>query len=82
MSKSYENAQTNATTLFMSLLPLLVCINKFYLPLYQVESSFSHHKFYLPLYQVESSFSLPLCQQLTQKGIKLWREGKVFDGVD
>jgi hypothetical protein len=67
MSKSYENAQTNATTLFMSLLPLLVCINKFYLPLYHVESSFSHHKFYLPLYQVESSFSLPLCQQLTQK---------------
>jgi hypothetical protein len=51
MSKSYENAQTNATTLFMSLLPLLVCIKKFY----------------LPLYQVESSFSLPLCQQLTQK---------------
>jgi hypothetical protein len=45
MSKSYENAQTNATTLFMSLLPYL-CASKFYLPFYHVESSFS-----LPLCQ-------------------------------
>jgi hypothetical protein len=51
MRKSDENAQTNETTLFMSLLPILVCIKKNY----------------LPLYHIESSFSLPLCQQLTQK---------------
>jgi hypothetical protein len=68
MSKSYENAQTNAPTLFMSLLPLLVCIKILFTP-------------FLPLYHVESSFSLPLYQQLTQKWDQIVERKTMFDGV-
>jgi hypothetical protein len=65
MSKSYDNAQTNATTLFMSLLPLLVCIKNFI----------------YPFIMLNHLFLSPFVNNLPKNGIKLWREEKKFDGV-